>query len=191
VGEVCFEGQEAFRWRAYLKDLSPSQRVGLVHKYITDSHSGATLIECSHSAIDSLDQPLCINFTCEIPHHMTYTGDLLVLKPGHLTEREKYANKSERIHPLVFEYPKKSVDEIQIDVPDGYRIKQIPQSENIDSRFGKFKVKCLERGEFIEHTREFSLIAERIPADMMPYFTKFLDKIASSDQEQVILEKAI
>jgi hypothetical protein len=26
---------------------------------------------------------------------------------------------------------------------------------------------------------------------MMPYFTKFLDKIASSDQEQVILEKAI
>jgi len=80
---------------------------------------------------------------------------------------------------------------MRIAVPDGYIVKRLPQPQIVDSRFGKFKLEYMDMGEFIQHSREFSVTAERIPADMMSYFLSFMDKIASADQEQIVFEKAI
>jgi hypothetical protein len=84
---------------------------------------------------------------------------------------------------------KSSSDTISFSFPFGYKTEYIPVPVNIESKFGKFRYECrMEAGKLIA-VRSFEYYAREYGKEELKSFVEFVNRIAYSERQQVILIK--
>ncbi len=101
-------------------------------EYLQDfekKHPGLSVINHSCLNIDSLQNPVIEKFEVEYKNHSIILNDKLLFNPIIFNKLEENPFKIEdRLYPVDFKYPSEITDVINIEIPAGYTVDQLPKN---------------------------------------------------------------
>src|SRR5690606_17813042 len=80
------------------------------------------------------------------------------------------------------------LDEVQIEIPDGYAVEALPAAENLSTEFGEYFTKVASvDNKTVSFTRSIKINSGRYKGSDYDNYRQFLEKIARNDNSKIIL----
>jgi len=124
-GDVTVEytGHLAFDRKEYDDDDSPAQREETLRNTIKGRMSTAELSNIKIENVTDPIKPYIYSYHIRVPGYAQRTGKRIFLQPGFFEHgRSPLFSGSERKHSIYFHYPWLELDEVTIDLPEGYAL---------------------------------------------------------------------
>ena len=187
--EVEYKGREALERRLEARWEDETERRQKLEEEIRHglpAGSEAKLIESG--SWEESDQPLRAKFELHIQSLGAPTGRRLLLPLGVLhTERVNPFEPAKRVHPIQFPYPYEHVDEIVVEIPEGFELEGLPEPRNRNSVFGSYEIRAELDGGFVHITRGMSVAGIRYPNTSYAALRDFFSAVRAGDTEQMVL----
>jgi Domain of Unknown Function with PDB structure (DUF3857)/Transglutaminase-like superfamily len=145
----------------------------------------------SASGWEDADNQLSVSFSAEVPSFAATTGKRLLV-PNTLFEgnRRQPFGHGERKHPIYFSYPYYAEDDVQITLPSGLRVENMPQEPPISPGFAFYQLKRSANANVLVLNRLFAVGEVVFPQGEYDALRKFFAGVTSGDSEQVVLTVA-
>jgi len=78
---------------------------------------------------------------------------------------------------------------VKIELPEGYRVDELPEEINLSREFGHFRTSYQLDGRQLVYTRHLSLRRTKIPSEVYQELREFFKRVHNSDQANVVLVK--
>jgi hypothetical protein len=156
------------------------------------SHSVGSY-QITKATIDNLDQrsqPFQYNYSFIVPSYAKSAGDLLLVRPRVLGEmsRDLLEKKEPRKYPIEFEGPRKDVDHIEIALPPGYQVDELPPPADVDYSFGSYHSKTEVKENSLLYTRTFEIKEVSVPLEKMDDLKRFYRVIGNDERGTAVLK---
>jgi hypothetical protein len=140
--------------------------------------------------LDVRDQPFQYKYSFVVASYAKSAGSLLLVRPRILGEKSSdvLETKEPRKYPLEFEYPRRDNDRIEIALPDGYQVDELPPPTDVDYSFGSYHSKTELKGNSLVYTRTFEIKEVSVPVDKMEDLKKFYRIIGSDERGTAVLK---
>jgi hypothetical protein len=143
------------------------------------------------SGWDEPEQQLSATFTAQIPSYAATTGKR-TLVPNALFEsnsRQPFSH-GERKLPVYFSYPFYDVDDVQITLPSGLQVENLPQAAPVKSDYAFYELKRAMNGNVLSFNRTFAMGGIAFKKEQYDGLRKFYSDVTAGDSEQVVLTLA-
>jgi Flp pilus assembly protein TadD len=188
-GKHAFEGWSERAMRSRLKWRDPRERIDYLKELVSEGCPGATLESCTFSPVDDLGVPLTIEYRVSAPEYVKRAGDLLVFRVPWLSNGTEHVAKEKRNHPLTWANTDSEQERVLIQIPEGYRVRYMPESFEVDLPFASYKLEYANGGGRIV----LKTLKERrvctIGVDQYPDYKKYEERIAKELDKLIILER--
>jgi hypothetical protein len=127
----------------------------------------------------------------EIPAYAATTGKRMLV-PNALFEansRQPFAH-GERKLPLYFTYPFYNIDDVQITLPSGLQVENLPQTAPVKVDYAFYDFKRAVKGNVLTFARSFAMGGIAFKKEEYDNLRKFYSGVATGDSEQVVLTLA-
>lgn len=188
-GRNSYLGSRGRTMRDRLKWRDPQERIDYMKELVTKGCPGATLESCTFSPPDDLGVPLTIEYRVSVPEYVKRAGSLLLFRVPWLSNETDHVAKEERIHPLTWWNTDYEEERILIRIPDGYRVRYIPESFEVDLPFGFFKLEYANGGGKILLKTLKERRVRTIGVDQYSHYKKYEEKIAKELDKLIILKR--
>ncbi len=84
-------------------------------------------------------------------------------------------------------FPISYTDTINFIFPDGYKLKNLPETQTMQSKYGKCNLLFLDKKDTMTQVRQFELNAGTIDRKEYDAFYEFLKRIAESDRRKIVI----
>jgi Domain of Unknown Function with PDB structure (DUF3857) len=129
---------------------------------------------------------------CSIPNAATVAGDLIYIKPALKTDFDENPFKqAEREYPVEFPYPFKDQFVLNLTIPVGYVVDEMPKSikVNLPENGGSFQYISSETNNVIHLVIKIQLGQLRFEPESYALVKQFFSQIATKSAEQIVLKK--
>jgi hypothetical protein len=129
---------------------------------------------------------------CAIPNAATKAGDLMYIKPTLKTAFDVNPFKQQkREYPVEFPYPFKDQFILNLTIPDGYQVEEIPKPIRISlpKDAGVFQYLSTQNGNVIQLVIKIQLDQLHFEPEEYIVVKEFFNQIAIKSAEQVVLKK--
>jgi len=186
--QMSYSGQEALVWRTWSLNEAAGKRreeeeEGLKRKL---SH-GATVKLVTENGWEKTEGPLKMEFEIEVPDYATKAGRRLVLPVGvfHAGETNPLS-PARRTHPVYFDYPFETSEDVTIELPDGMRVEEFPAEKKIENGlFFQLSVKPEATSLRILRARKMPGIGFAVT--QYPAIRAFYASVLAADSQQVTI----
>lgn len=142
---------------------------------------------------DQIYEPLLINMKCSLPSAGQINGDFIYLSPVILGAYEENPFKLEkRAYPVNIPYPFNESYVLNLEIPEGYAIEELPESINLalPNKGGKFKFLVNAVSEnIIQIVCEVRIKQLIFNPEEYPSIKGLFDVIVEKQGEQIVLKK--
>jgi len=115
-------------------------------------------------------------------------GRRAMLATGLFSATEKHVfDHAERKHAIYYEYPSSKLDDITIELPDGWRATSLPPETNQDLKSVAFLSKAVDDKGTLHLTRKLSTDLLLVEAKYYPALQNFYRMVRTSDEQQIVL----
>lgn len=138
------------------------------------------------------EKPLEESFTVYAEDVSQVVGDKILFSPLFFLAQEENPLKSEkREYPLDFGFPWQDSFIVNVQIPEGYQVTQLPESVSmgLPNNMGSFRFVAKQRGAAISLNVSVSLDQASIPAEQYGVMKEFFRQIVEKESEQVVLTK--
>lgn len=176
--------------RAY---ASENRRLGTLERSWASTFPGAHARKLEMSPVRRLEERVELSFELEVPSlaERLPSGGLAILplgrSSGHLSS---YAPLSSRKFDLLLQHPWTDRLTVEIGVPEGMEVEELPPSREEHSPFGSFSVHYGVEGGKILVRRELILSSTRIAPAEYPAFREFLARVDALEARRIHLSKS-
>ncbi len=142
--------------------------------------------------LDNTAEPFKRIVYCAIPNAATTAGDLIYIKPALKTEFDENPFKQpKREYPVDFPYPFKDQFILNLTIPDGYKVEEMPKSVrvNLPENGGSFQYISSVNGNVIQLVVKIQLDQLHFEVEEYQVVKEFFNQIATKSAEQVVLKK--
>ena len=142
--------------------------------------------------LDNLAEAFKRTVYCAIPNAATTAGDLIYIKPSLKTDFDENPFKQpKREYPVEFPYPFKDQFVLNLTIPDGYAIEEMPKSikANLPENGGTFQYLSSVTGNVIQLIVKIQLDQLRFEPEEYTTVKEFFNQIATKSAEQIVLKK--
>jgi hypothetical protein len=137
------------------------------------------------------DEPLVAQFDLHVSGWATSTGRRVLLPVGLFGATERHTFEHEqRVHPIYFDYPSRSLDRLEVVLPEGWHAASLPEARALDMKGVVFKSTAEANGQTLRLTRDVTRNLYYAPLKYYPPLQRFYKTVRASDEEQVVLETA-
>jgi hypothetical protein len=129
---------------------------------------------------------------CAIPNAATTAGDLMYIKPALKTDFDENPFKQpKREYPVDFPYPFKDQFVLNLIIPDGYAVEEMPKPirVNLPENGGSFQYLSSVNGNTIQLIVKIQLSQLHFESEEYVLVKEFFNQIAIKSAEQVVLKK--
>ena len=141
--------------------------------------------------LNDIDKDLIIHYKFSADHYAKNAGPLLLVRPRVLGEKLGSLDISKpRLYPYSFEAPTLQTDVFEFNLPDGYKVDELPDAAKADFAFGEYSSKIENSGNTMKYSREYEIKATSIPADKIGELNKFFHQINQDERNMAVLKKA-
>jgi hypothetical protein len=141
--------------------------------------------------LDDIEKDLVIHYKFTADHYAKNAGSLLLVRPRVLGEKLGALDMSKpRHYPYEFDAPTLQTDIFEFNLPDGYKIDELPEAAKATFAFGEYNSKIENAGTQLKYSREYKINAVRVPAERIGDLGKFFHQINQDERGMAVLKKA-
>ena len=186
-------GDYGTQQRARLKSVTKdSDRVKVIETLVSHSLSAFQLTKASFSNLNQMDQPFGYQYSLVAQNYAKTAGNLLLVRPRVLgsNSSDLLEKKEPRMFPVEFDGPAKNTDTIEITLPAGYEVDDLPPPVNADYSFASYHSKTEVNGNTLKYTRTFEVKELSVPLSKVEDLKKLYRIIASDERSTAVLKPA-
>ena len=119
-------------------------------------------------------------------------GNLLLVRPRVVgfNSSDLLETKEPRKYPVEFEGPYRNMDAIEIAIPTGYEVDDLPPPVNADYSFASYHSKTEVNGNTLKYTRTFEVKELSVPVSKVEELKKLYRIIAGDERNTAVLKPA-
>jgi len=178
-------------FRSYLRGSEPRRRTEFMQHMVSAAGRDAIKPDLKIENLEEVDQPLRIDFTYVLADAFKRNGQQLIgdlpapwdryhLETQHLEKRET---------PFEFLAPVIAKSDVTVDLPENYRLRNLPNDFASSDDFASANVAFTQTGQRITMHANWRQIPSRHPASRYATFQKSMTNILSAFEPTLILEK--
>lgn len=189
---VTYGGQEALIERlAALHEDEATTRKRIEDDAKTWFPAGSTVKLTSIENATATDAPLVHHFDVRLISLGTATGSRLLVPLSVFTANEKNVFGAERRkYDIYFRYSRHVDDLVTLEVPNGYAIENVPAAVTLDEKVFRFSNIWRKEARAVTLERSLTRGGLLVAAVQYPKVRNFFSRVATADQEAVVLRKA-
>jgi hypothetical protein len=184
-------GDYGAQQRAILKSVTKdADRVKFIETMASQSLAAFQITKASFSNLNQLDQPFGYQYSLVAQNYAKTAGNLLLLRPRVLgsNSSDLLEKKEPRMYPVEFDGPTKNTDTIEITLPAGYEVDDLPPPVNADYSFASYHSKTEAAGNTLKYTRSFEVKELSVPLSKVADLKALYRIIASDERNTAVLK---
>jgi transglutaminase-like putative cysteine protease len=137
----------------------------------------------------SSSNELTAEFDLRIPGWAEGAGRRVMLPIGIFGAREKnvFAH-SNRVYAIFYSHPSGKIDDIKIELPDGWHVASVPPSAGRDEKIIAYSTAVEKNGTAIHISRRFTTDITGLDTKYYPALQEFYRMMRTSDEQQIVLQ---
>ena len=186
-------GDYGTQQRASLKSVTKdADRVKFIETLISHSLSAFQLTKAAYSNLNQVDRPFGYQYSLVAQNYAKTAGNLLLVRPRVLgsNSSDLLEKKEPRMFPVEFDGPAKNMDTIEITLPAGYEVDDLPPPVNADYSFASYHSKTEVNGNTLKYTRTFEEKELSVPLSKVEDLKKLYRIIAGDERNTAVLKPA-
>ena len=187
------KGDYATQQRAYLKSVpKDADRIKFLESLISHSLPAFQITKASLLNLNQTDQPFGYQYSLVAQNYAKTAGNLLLVRPRVVgsNSSDLLETKEPRKYPVEFDGPWKNSDTIEIAIPAGYEVDDLPPPVNADYSFASYHSKTEAAGNTLKYTRTFEVKELSVPVSKIEDLKKLYRIIASDERSTAVLKPA-
>jgi hypothetical protein len=183
--ELKMFGQQALETRSEVADLSPAERRRHLANEERRSIPSVRIDDASVTAIEDRKDSSVFSLRYGIANTqaVSRTEKRLLLRPALLCHAdESLASLPSRVTSLYFHYPWYESDRIEVKVPRGFSLEQLPEPLELDIGAANYRCSFSRSGELVIMERSLMVNAIYLSAEQYPAAKAFFDRVHQSDR---------
>lgn len=187
--EEVFSGYTAMLNREYLESERNDRNKNIQH-FLGKNQNNFQVDNFKVENADDINQDLVVRFTFTASHYAKNAGPLLLVRPRVIGEMASAFDGSKpRHYAYEFAAPFLRSDSVEISLPEGYSVDELPNSAKGEFPFAEYKSKTEQSGNVLKYSREYKMQATSIPADKFNDLRKLFSEIIMDEKSMAILKK--
>lgn len=136
----------------------------------------------------SSSTPLVAEFELKVPGWAEAAGHRVLLPIGLFSSPEKHVfAHANRVHPVYFKFPSGKLDDITIELPEGWRVSSVPLATNDDQKVIAYSTKVENNNGVLHISRKFTRDVIFLEPKFYPALQDFYRRMRTSDEQQIVL----
>lgn len=190
---VTYTGLEAMYRRLQERHEDDTARKKYLEESIKEQIPAAADVELTNKPDWSgTETPLIVEFDMKIPGWVSSAGKRALLPVGFFTVHEKHTfEHANRVFPIYFEYPYEKVDDVTVELPEGWKIDSVPPQKTQDAKVLFYDLKVENGSGTVRIVRKFNVELLLLEAKYYPALRKFYEVIKTGDEQQILLQPSL
>jgi Domain of Unknown Function with PDB structure (DUF3857)/Transglutaminase-like superfamily len=190
--QVSYTGQQALWRRLEERHEDDADRKKFLEDQISNDVPGGIQVELTNVPDwDGSSQSLVAEFDLKVPGWAAPAGQRFLIPAGLFGGPEKREfHHATRIHPLYFEFPYESVDDINIKLPQNWQMGATPAARADDRKVLAFSSSADAHDGILHLQRDLAVNITILPIKYYADLQDFFQKVRSSDEEEAILVRS-
>jgi hypothetical protein len=192
-GEVQDErmGDAAWWMRGELLSMEKdSDRIKPVERLMSQSVGSFMITKASFTNLKDSSQPFLYQWSFVAQDYAKSAGNLLLVRPRVIGVEASalLETKEARKYPVEFPGPRHDFDKVEITLPAGYEVDELPPSTDVEYPFGSYHSKTTYQGNVLSYSRSLEIKELNVPLDQVEDLRKFYRIIASDERNTAVLK---
>jgi hypothetical protein len=186
---VKFEGGEALEHRLdELQTDDAGKKKDLEDEVQGWLSTGASAKLAKSEGWETSDGPLTATFTVNVPSYASTTGKRLLV-PGYLFQAKQMDafKHVDRKFPVYFPYAFAEADRVNIKLPDGYSLENVPQAQTARLGYAGYQNLAQFDGKQLVTQRILQVNGIFFKLELYPEVKDFFGKVQAGDEQQAVL----
>jgi hypothetical protein len=186
-------GDYGSRQRAALKSVAKdADRIKFLETLISHSLPAFQITKATLLNLNQPDLPFGYQYSLVAHNYAKTAGNLLLVRPRVLgfNSSDLLETKEPRKYPVEFEGPYTNSDSIEIAIPAGYEVDDLPPPVNADYSFASYHSKTEASGNTLKYTRTFEVKELSVPLNKVEDLKKLYRIIAGDERNTAVLKPA-
>jgi Domain of Unknown Function with PDB structure (DUF3857) len=189
--EEVLSGYQAMMERAYLQEETQRDRKRMIEHFLGSSVGNFQLdgLEIVNEA--EIDKDLILKYKFTADHYAKSAGPLLLVRPRVVGESAGYFDATKpRHYPYEFHAPFVQSDTIEITLPEGFKVDELPDPADAHLPFAQYVSKTETNGNILKYTREYKMTTTLVPVDSIKQLQTLFSQIISDEKSMAVLKRA-
>jgi len=185
------QGDDAARQRYELRAATKdADKIKPIESLLSLSLGTFRITKASVGNLDVHDQPFEYIYSFTADKYAKSAGNLLLVRPRVMGNwsSDILEKKEPRKYPVEFEGPVTRVDAIEIKIPAGYEVDDLPAAADAEYSFGTYHSRCVAKDGALQYTRTLVVKELSVPVDKLPQLKTFYRIIAGDERSTAVLK---
>ena len=187
---ITFAGLEALRRRVEERNEDEAARKKLLEGQVKEYVPAAIEVELTNKPDwSSSASALVAEFNLRVPGWVFAAGRRALLPVGLFSATEKHIfEHANRVHPIYFDFPYETVDDVTIELPPGWQASSVPAPQEKDGHIIVYTLQ-VEKGKGTLHlTRTLNVDFLMLEAKYYSALRNFFQIVRAGDEQQIVLQ---
>ena len=137
----------------------------------------------------SAEDTLVAEYDLQVTGWASSAGKRTLLPIGLFGNSEKHTfEHASRVHPLYFNFPYQTEDDITIELPAGWQASSVPPAHDIDLKVVAYHMAVTKQTQSLHIKRELTFNLLLLDKKFYPPLREFFQTVKSQDEQQVVIE---
>jgi uncharacterized protein DUF3857/transglutaminase superfamily protein len=183
-------GDSAANERYLLKKVTKdADRIKPVETTLASSLPTYHITHASLSNLGQIDQPFQWNYSLVAENYAQATGGLLIVRMRVIGNESSglLETKEARKYPVVFDGPRRDSDSVEITMPAGFEVEDLPEPVSVDYGFASYHSKTEASGNVLIYNRTLEIREPNVPLSKVNDLKTLYRIIASDEKNTAVL----
>ena len=187
---VIYTGLEAMYWRQDKRHSDDVEKKKSLEDAIKSRIPAAAELELTNKPDwTSSETPLVAELSVKIPGWVSAAGKRALMPVGFFDASEKHVfEHANRTHPIYFEYPYQTADDVSVDLPPGWHVGSVPPDQVSDGHIVQYSLKVENNQNVLHVSRKLSVDVVILEPKYYGGLRRFFQTVRSGDDQQVLLQ---
>jgi hypothetical protein len=188
--EEIRSGYLAMNGRAYLQHETQTDRKKMLEHFWGPNLGGFQIDAFNLENENDIDKDLVLRYKFTASHYAKTAGPLLLVRPRVVGEMAGAFDVTKpRHYAYEFEAPFLRSDSVEITLPEGYNVDELPEPAKAIFPFAEYTSKAEKEGNVLKYSREYKMQTTQVPLDRIEQLRKLFAQIGTDEKNMAVLKK--
>jgi hypothetical protein len=140
---------------------------------------------------NDIDKDLVLRYKFTASHYAKTAGPLLLVRPRVVGEMAGAFDASKpRHYAYDIDAPFLRSDNVEIALPDGYNVDELPEPAKAIFPFAEYTSKAEKEGHVLKYSREYKMQTTQVPVERIEQLRKLFSQIGTDEKNMAVLKRA-
>lgn len=189
--EEIRSGYMAMNGRAYLQHQTQNDRKKMLEHFWGPNLGGFQIDTFNLENENDIDKDLVLRYKFTASHYAKAAGPLLLVRPRVVGEMAGAFDVTKpRHYAYEFDAPFLRSDSVEITLPEGYSVDELPEPAKAIFPFAEYTSKAEKEGNVLKYNRQYKMQTTQVPVERIEQLRKLFAQIGTDEKNMAVLKKA-